>query len=121
MGIGQTLLVVDDDETTRMGLAVALEEAGYVVVMAGNAREALVYLRDHLPPALILLDMMMPAADVWQFVRWRAQDAALAAIPLLITTALGVAAEEWAASLGACGLLQKPFDTDVLLAEFGGA
>jgi CheY-like chemotaxis protein len=102
--------------TIRMGLAAALEGAGYVVATAGNAREALDYLRDHLPPALILLDMMMPAADGWHFVRRRAQNAALAAIPVLITTALGIAAEAWATGLGACGLLHKPFDTDVLLA-----
>jgi CheY-like chemotaxis protein len=42
---------------------------------------------------------------------------ALAAIPVVITTALGIASEEWAASLGACGLLKKPFDQDTVLAE----
>jgi CheY-like chemotaxis protein len=108
MGTGQLLLVVEDDELVRQGLAVVLEEAGYVVVTAANGREALTYLRHHLPPALILLDMMMPAADGWHFMDLRDQDTGLAAVPVLIMTAIGVACEEWASSLGAVGYLRKP-------------
>jgi CheY-like chemotaxis protein len=93
MGTGQTLLMVEDDETARQGLAVVLEQAGYVVVTAANGREALTYLRHHLPP-LIRLDMMMPAADSWHFMRRRAQGAALASVPVLIMTAIGAAGEK---------------------------
>jgi two-component system response regulator MprA len=116
MPTGQTVLVVEDDETVRQGLAVVLEPAGYVVVTAANGREALTYLRNHLPPALILLDMMMPAADGCHVMRGRAQDAALASVPVIIMTAIGVASEEWATGLGAAGYLRKPVAEDELVA-----
>jgi two-component system, chemotaxis family, sensor histidine kinase and response regulator PixL len=118
MATGQTVLVVEDDETVRQGLAVVLEQAGYVVVTAANGREALTYPRSHLPPALILLDMMMPAADGWHFMRLRARDA-LASVPVLIMTAIGVASQEWATSLGVVGYLRKPVAEDELVEAVG--
>jgi CheY-like chemotaxis protein len=58
--------------------------------------------------------MMLPDMDGWQFMQARMRDAALAGIPVVVTTALGVSSPEWAASLGAVGLLRKPFDADLL-------
>jgi hypothetical protein len=55
----------------------------------------------------------------WDLLRRRHQDRALAAIPVLIMTALGVACKEWALDLGAVGLLKKPFDASQLLEEVG--
>jgi CheY-like chemotaxis protein len=80
---------------------------------------ALDYLFHHLPPNLILLDMLLsrPGYDGWRFLARHRLVPALAAIPVVITTALGIASDEWARSLGATGLLKKPFDPDTLLAE----
>jgi CheY-like chemotaxis protein len=89
------------------------------VVTAANGREALTYLRHHLPSALILLDMM-PAADGWHFMRRRAQGAALTSVPVLIMTAIGAASEKWAISLGAAGYFRKPV-TEAELVEAVGA
>jgi CheY-like chemotaxis protein len=100
--------VVEDNEIVLQGLAVVLEQADYVVVTAANGREALTHLRNHLAPAPTLFDMMMPAADGWHFMRFRARHAALAAVPVIIMTAIGAACEEWATSLGAAGYLHKP-------------
>jgi chemotaxis family two-component system sensor histidine kinase/response regulator PixL len=121
MGTGQLLLVVEDDELVRQGLAVVLDQAGYVVVTAANGREALTYLRKHLPPALILLDMMMPAADGWLFMKLRAEDTALASVPVIIMTAIGVASEKWASSQGAVGCLRKPVTEGELVETVGAA
>jgi CheY-like chemotaxis protein len=117
MATGPTLLVVEDDEITREGLAAVLRTAGYTVATAGDGAVALRYLREHIPPALVLLDMMMPVHDGWTFLHWQLRDPALATVPVLVMTALGVGSGEWAVGLGARGYLLKPFDSPALLHE----
>jgi two-component system response regulator MprA len=112
-----TLLIVEDNEVVREGLAVVLRRAGYAVVPAANGQEALAALRGGLRPDLILLDMLLPTVDGWRFLDQRRREPALAAIPVVILTGLGVAGPEWASSLGAAGLLRKPVETDELLRE----
>jgi CheY-like chemotaxis protein len=71
-------------------------------------------------PDLILLDMLFtgsPDGDGWQFLRERQRRPDVAAVPVVLTTALGNASAEWAASLGAEGYLRKPMDVEPLLAE----
>jgi CheY-like chemotaxis protein len=106
----QTLLVVEDDDMTREGLTVVFGQAGYNVAAAANGRQALDFLQSHPASALILLDMMMPGLDGWHFLRRRDKDTVLAAIPVLVMTALGVASPEWAAGLGGWGVLRKALD-----------
>jgi CheY-like chemotaxis protein len=120
MASTKTVLVVDDDEVIREGLAVVLRDAGYAVVAVGNGREALEFLHRNPVPDLVLLDMMMPGCDGWAFLRARYRDPALAAVPVVVLTAIGVACPEWAASLGADGLLHKPVDMALLLEEVNG-
>src|SRR4051812_2934602 len=86
----RTLLVVEDNAITREGLAVVLRREGYAVVTAANGREALDCLRAGSAPALILLDMMMPAHDGWWFLEKRRRDPWLASAPVIITTGVGV-------------------------------
>jgi CheY-like chemotaxis protein len=114
-----TLLLVEDHKITGECLAFVLGWAGYHVVGVPDGKVALDYLLNHPPPDLILLDMLMPPPryDGWRFLARRRLVPALAAIPVVITTGLGIASEEWATSLGACGLLKKPFDPETLLAE----
>jgi CheY-like chemotaxis protein len=109
----RTILVIEDDDVTRVGFGEVLTEHGYRVVLGSNGRDALGYLRDHPAPDLIILDMLTPGMDGWQFLKER--DAQSAAIPVLITTALSIANDEWAISLGAIGVLHKPIDLEVLL------
>ena len=63
----RTLLVVDDNDVAREGLAGVLRRAGYRVLPAANGEEALQLLRAGPPPDLILLDMLMPFLDGWHF------------------------------------------------------
>jgi CheY-like chemotaxis protein len=110
-----TLLIVEDNEVVREGLAVVLRRAGYAVVPAANGHQALAALRAGVRPDLILLDMLLPAVDGWHFLDRRRREPALAALPVVIMTGLGVAGPEWADSLGAAGLLRKPVETEALL------
>jgi CheY-like chemotaxis protein len=111
------ILVVEDNEVIREGLAVVLRRFGCQVALASEGGEALALLHGGLRPHLILLDMLTPGLDGWGFLDQRRRDPALARIPVVINTALGVASPEWAAALGAAGLVRKPNQTDVLLEE----
>jgi CheY-like chemotaxis protein len=111
----KTILVVEDDPTTRAWIGTVLGEHGYAVPLAANGQEALDDLREHSAPDLILLDMLTPIMDGWQFLKHR--DAQWSSIPVLIATALSVAGDLWAVSLGAIGVLRKPIDRQVLLEE----
>src|SRR5437016_3244497 len=112
----KTILVVEDDAIQREGLATVLRQHGHDVVAVEDAEEAFDHLRTGQAPDLILLDMMLPRRDGWWFLRQRQRDPGLARIPFVITTALAVASDEWAASLGASGLLRKPIDVERLFA-----
>ncbi len=112
-----TILLVEDNEVVREGMAHVLRREGHAVALAANGREALAALRAGLRPALVLLDMLLPGLDGWRFLeQWRA-DPALPPAPFVVVTGLAVASQEWAASLGACGLIRKPVETEDLLRE----
>jgi CheY-like chemotaxis protein len=84
------ILVVDDDADIRDSLREVLEDEGYDVACVANGREALDYLRSASPaPCVILLDLMMPVMDGWQFRREQKADSAIADIPLIVITATG--------------------------------
>ena len=110
------VLVVEDDEDVRACLEEALAGAGLDVDTATNGREALERLDDGEPPAVILLDLMMPVLDGAGFMVERAQRPDLRAIPVVVLTASGVRRVE-----GARAVLQKPFALDDLYAVVGAA
>jgi CheY-like chemotaxis protein len=87
----QGILVVDDDPDIRDSLREVLEDEGYEVSCVGNGREVLDFLRrEGQPrPCVILLDLMMPVMDGWQFRREQKQDPSIAEIPLIVITATG--------------------------------
>ena len=114
---GETILVAEDNAVEREGLAVVLRQRGYTVLTARDGAEALKLLQAGPAPGLILLDMMMPGCDGWEFLDRRKPSPALASVPVVLVTGLPTADAEWAASLGAVGFLRKPFDVDALLAE----
>jgi CheY-like chemotaxis protein len=111
----RTLLVVEDNDVSREGLAVVLRRAGYRVLPAANGEEALRLLTEGPPPDLILLDMLMPVLDGWHFLD-RLQRAGPHP-PIIVTTAAGVLSREWAAAHGCAGFLRKPVGTEALLQE----
>jgi CheY-like chemotaxis protein len=84
------ILVVDDDADIRDSLREVLEDEGYDVACVTNGREALDHLRTASPaPCVILLDLMMPVMDGWQFRREQKANPEIAQIPLIVITATG--------------------------------
>lgn len=114
MDVSRRILLVEDDFSIRETIAEVLEDEGFRVTCAANGAEALARLAAGDAPALILLDLMMPVMDGSEFRRLQRDDPRLADIPVVVLSA-GHAADQRAASLGADGFLQKPFEVDSLL------
>src|SRR5713226_6627597 len=81
------LLVVEDDWELRSSLSDLLRRDGYDVADAANGSEALDYLKSSPAPDLILLDLMMPVKDGWQFRIEQKKDPTIASIPVLAMSA----------------------------------
>ena len=114
----QQVLIVDDDFEIRETLGQILEDEGYAVAGAANGMEALSFLRADNHPCVILLDLMMPVMNGWQFATEQKRDPGLAKIPVVVISAVGDA-EQKARTLGAVEVLRKPIDLDQLLATVG--
>ena len=115
MRAGERLvLVVDDDPDILQTLGLCLSSEGYRVLMAANGKEALDIL-DHEHPSVILLDLMMPVMDGWQFVA-ELDHRGRRDVPLLILSA-DRSVQGHAQQLRASGHLAKPFDLDDLLGK----
>ena len=113
-GSRKSILVVEDDAATRDAVALVLEDEGYSVTGVANGQEALLHLRQTAPPNLILLDLMMPVMNGWEFRKQQTQDPALQSIPVVVISADGALPQK-AAALGATDYLIKPIDLDKLL------
>jgi CheY-like chemotaxis protein len=109
------VLVVEDDEDVASVVSDVVEIAGYRSAVASNGREALAAMRRE-RPSLVLLDLMMPEMDGWQFREEQRRHPGLASVPVLIMTADG-RADQKAESLGAAGFVRKPTSIDELIAE----
>jgi DNA-binding response OmpR family regulator len=107
------ILVVDDDRDLRELLAAVLSSAGYEVLMAENGAAALSVLRTILPD-LIILDLMMPVMNGWQFREAQCALPDYARIPVVCLSGHH-AARHQATALGIGGCVVKPFEIDELL------
>jgi len=108
------IVVVEDDSEIRESIQDALETEGYLVKVFKNGKEALDGLHGQTIPSLILLDLMMPVMDGWQFMEARKHlPDTYAAIPVFIVSA--VPDPQKVKSAGATGYIRKPIDLDILL------
>jgi GAF domain-containing protein/DNA-binding response OmpR family regulator len=112
------VLVVDDDAEVRQLLRRMLESEGFAVVEAENGRVALERLRGD-PPSLILLDLMMPEMDGFEFVAELRRHEGWRAIPVVVITARDLSRDDRDRLNGHVEkILQKgTYDRDQLLAE----
>ena len=109
-----TVLVVDDHEDVRMALEALLAAEGHAVVTAHEGEEALDRLRGGLRPCVIVLDLMMPKLDGWQFRHAQLADPALATIPVIAFSGYE-SLRERATEMGIADVCSKPVDPSVLL------
>lgn len=83
------ILLVEDEAPIREVIEAVLQAEGYRVVSSVNGADALTELRSGLRPCMIVLDLMMPVMDGWQFRRAQLGDAELLKIPTVVYTAVG--------------------------------
>jgi CheY-like chemotaxis protein len=111
------LLVVDDDDAVRETLTALLSAEGYTVASAENGQAALEHISRSGLPALMLLDLNMPVLNGWGVLAALQRDAALAAIPVVVTT--GDQRRPTTAD-GAAAVLEKPMEAEELLSVIAG-
>lgn len=109
------ILVVDDDPTIRSVLEALLEDEGFTPILAVNGREAVERVAEN-PPALILMDLMMPIMSGVDATRHLKSNARTAGIPIIAMSA-GFILREAVDELLADRIISKPFDLDALIAN----
>ena len=82
------VLIVEDDEDLREMMAQLLTLEGFQTATVANGQEALAYLHASARPEVILLDLMMPVMDGWEFRRRQQADPDLAGVPVIVLSAL---------------------------------
>jgi CheY-like chemotaxis protein len=112
------ILIVEDDPDVREVLQSFLTAEGYAAEGVANGQEALAHLRGATElPRLILLDLMMPVMDGWQFLRERAVEPTLVDIPVLVMT--GGPPRTTPTDNGVAEIIAKPVDLATLLEKVG--
>jgi CheY-like chemotaxis protein len=111
-----SVLVVEDNDDVREMMAVTLELEGHHVATAVNGRDALDKLHHGERPCVILLDLMMPVMNGWEFRRALELDPVLRDVPVVVVSA---ATGEMAHRARAAAHLPKPLDMDQLLEIVG--
>ena len=112
---GRTILVVDDSPSERALLSQTLQRVGYEVRTAQDGDTALQIARSH-PPALILLDIMMPGKNGFQVCRQLKADERTKHVPVVIVSARDQPPDKfWGLRQGADEYITKPFDPGRLI------
>jgi CheY-like chemotaxis protein len=110
------ILIVDDISDNSFLLQTFLEAEGYQVDIADNGQTALEKI-EAAPPALVLLDVMMPGMSGYEVTRHVRQNPALPYIPILLITGFDQTADSKGFDVGVDGFIRKPVDFDQLLAQ----
>lgn len=105
------MLVVDDDDEIREAICGVLEAEGYTTMSASNGDVALRALDKGRRPCVVLLDLMMPIMNGWDFMREVASKKDLDDLPVVVVSAYSVQATP-----GAKRVLKKPLDVKQLVA-----
>jgi CheY-like chemotaxis protein len=107
------VLVAEDDPAIRHLLTEAFEEEGYEVRAAENGLAALDAVR-RCPPSVIVLDLMMPVMDGWEFRARQLELDAAADVPVVVLSAANDLPRQ-GRMLGAAAVIEKPFELEAVL------
>jgi CheY-like chemotaxis protein len=103
------VMIVEDDKDIRETMAKFLANMGYTTISAGNGLEALSTLLDRKNiPCVVILDLMMPKMNGWEFRQEQLLRSDIANVPVILVSAIGNLHVE-RERLGAVDYLQKPF------------
>jgi len=108
------LLIIEDDPDLRDALSELLSGEGYAVATAAEGEEGLERLHGSPRPSLVLLDLMLPNMDGFEFRVRQLGDPEVADIPVVVLSG-GGDVERKAAGLEPVAALMKPIDFDHLL------
>ncbi|HEY9647230.1 MAG TPA: response regulator transcription factor [Chroococcidiopsis sp.] len=110
------LLLVDDEPGLRQAVQAYLEDSGFTVHVASNARDGWELLQQT-SPDLVISDIMMPQVDGYQFLKQLRDDPRFQALPVVFLTARGMTSDRIQGYQAGCdAYLSKPFDPDELVA-----
>lgn len=105
------VLVVEDDDSIREVIKEVLQIEGFAVISVCNGKEAIEVLSKSRNPCLIILDLMMPVMNGWEFLKAAKANSAIAAIPIVVASA-GI---DYGQTVDAERVLKKPIDLNGLL------
>ena len=108
------ILIVEDEPDARETLKDLLEMEGFAAAGAANGKEAFAWLAEHGPPCMILLDLMMPVMNGWQFLELlqaQRKDVHEGSKVVVVSAAADVGLN--LQHLG-CDLMKKPIDLERL-------
>jgi len=110
------LLLVDDEPGLRQAVQAYLEDSGFAVQVASNAREGWDLLEQTMPD-LVISDIMMPQVDGYQFLKQMREDPRFETLPVVFLTARGMTTDRIQGYQAGCdAYLPKPFDPEELVA-----
>lgn len=84
----KTILIVEDDRYLTKAYAIKIKNAGFDVLLSGNGEEGLIMAKDN-KPDLIVLDLLLPRVDGFEFLKRIKADNDLKNIPVLTISVLG--------------------------------
>lgn len=108
------VLVVDDDLPVRGMLSAALRQHGFQVLLAGDGGEAQRVLTLH-HPDIVLLDLMMPGVNGWDFLQRLQETGFLGRLPIIVISAHLRVEPQAILQMGVSAILPKPFNLDDLI------
>jgi CheY-like chemotaxis protein len=116
--VEKSILVIDDEPDIRLLLADILKMLGYSVRVAANGKEALDNIRTLGVPSMIVLDLMMPIMDGYEFWAEQHRDPTMADVPVIVITA-GPGVQR--ADVKPFGVIGKPIKLPQLFSLIGKA
>lgn len=116
--MGGRILIVEDEANIVESVSFILRREGHQVSSVADGETALAYLRSPSPPALVILDVMLPRRNGFEVLKAVKSDARLSAIRVIMLTATAQAHDRARAEeAGADAYITKPFSNRDLVEQ----